>query len=159
VTALIASGWSEEGAATVSAGFFAAFLLARVALYWVTRHVAADILFLIAAIGTALSAGLAAVGYQALGFVAAGGFVGLSFPAFFVWAARLLGEDSRVSAAILLSGLSGLAIGPFVVGAILRVTGTGALFAVIAVGAAALSVAIMASIGPARRAMDRGKTG
>jgi hypothetical protein len=71
----------------------------------------------------------------------------------------LLGEDSRVSAAILLSGLSGLAIGPFVVGAILRVTGTGALFAVIAVGAAALSVAIMASIGPARRAMDRGKTG
>ncbi len=153
VTALIASGWSEEGAATLTAGFFAAFLLARVALYWVTRHVAADILFLIAAIGTGLSAGLAALGFEALGFIAAGGFVGLSFPAFFVWGTRLLGEDTRMSAAILLSGLTGMAVGPFIIGAILRVTGMETLFAVIAIGAGALSVAIIASLRPARRAV------
>ena len=151
VTALIASGWTEDSAATLSAAFFAAFLLARVALYWITRYIAADLLFLIAAIGTGLSAGVAAAGFQTIGLVATGGFVGLSFPAFYVWAAGLLGEDSRTSAAILLSGLAGMALGPFVVGSILRVTGSEALFAVIAIAAGTLSLAILASIGPARR--------
>ena len=155
VTALIAGGRSEEGAATLAAGFFAAFLLARVALYWITRHVAADLLFLLAAIGTALSAGVAALGFTAAGYVAAGAFVGLSFPAFFVWGARLLGEDARMSAAILLSGLLGLALGPLAIGAVLRVTGAEALFAVVAIAAGVLVVAIAATIGPARRAMDR----
>jgi len=155
VTALIASGRTEDGAAILAAGFFAAFLLARVALYWITRHVAADMLFLVAAIGTAFSTALAALGFQATGFIAAGAFVGLSFPSFFVWGAQALGEGPRVSAAILLSGLTGLALGPFAIGAILRVTGVEALFTVIAIGAAALSVAILAAISPTRRAVAR----
>jgi fucose permease len=155
VTALIAAGWDEQGAATLAAGFFAAFLLARVALYWITRHVAADLLFLIAAAGTALCAGVAALGFPAAGYVAAGGFVGLSFPAFFVWGARLLGADARMSAAILLSGLLGLALGPLVIGAILRETGVQALFAVVAIAAGGLTLAILATIGPSRRAIAR----
>ena len=156
VTALIASGWTEEGAAILASGFFAAFLVTRVALYWITRHIAADMLFLIGAIGTALAATLAALGYEALGFIAAGAFVGLSFPAFFVWGARALGDDPRVSAAMLLSGLTGLALGPFVIGAILlRGPGMEALFTVIAIGAAALSLAILAAISPMRRAVAR----
>lgn len=159
VTALIATGWTEAGAATLAAGFFAAFLVGRVALYWITRHVAADLLFLIGAIGTALSAGLAALGFEAVGFIASGAFIGIAFPAFFVWGARVLGDDSRVSAAILLSGLSGLAIGPFVMGAILRETGMDFLFAAIAIGAALLALAIAATIAPARRAVARGEPG
>jgi FHS family glucose/mannose:H+ symporter-like MFS transporter len=155
VTTLIASGRTEEGAALLAAGFFAAFLLARVALYWITRRVAADVLFLVAAIGTALSAGLAALGVQSLGFIAAGAFVGLSFPSFFVWGAQALGDGPRISAAMLLSGLTGLAFGPFVIGAILRSTGVEALFAVIAIGAGALALAILATIAPTRRAIAR----
>jgi FHS family glucose/mannose:H+ symporter-like MFS transporter len=155
VTALIASGRTEEGAAMLAAGFFAAFLLARVALYWITRRLAPDVLFLVAAIGTALSAGLAALGLQSLGFIAAGAFVGLSFPSFFVWGAQALGDGPRMSAAMLLSGLSGLALGPFVIGTVLRATGMEALFAVIAICAGALALAILAVIAPTRRAIAR----
>ncbi len=155
VTALIASGWSEEGAAALAAGFFAALLVARVGLYWITKHVPADVIFLAGTIGTAGSAALAAAGFHAVGYVMAGGFVGLAFPSFFVWGARVLGNDPRISAAILLSGLSGLALGPFVIGAILARTGAEALFAVTAIGAALLAVAIMLTMAPARRAMAR----
>jgi fucose permease len=159
VTALIASGWSEAGAATLAAGFFASFLIGRVALYWITRHVAADLLFLIGAAGTALTTGLAAIGFEAVGFIAAGAFIGIAFPSFFVWGARVLGDDSRVSAAILLSGLSGLAIGPFVMGAILHETGMDFLFTAVAIGAALLALAIAATISPARRAVARRNPG
>lgn len=155
VTALIASGWSEEGAAGLAAGFFAALLVARVGLYWITKRVAADVIFLAGTIGTAASAALAAAGFHAVGYVMAGGFVGLAFPSFFVWGARVLGNDPRISAAILLSGLSGLAIGPFVIGAILARTGAEALFTVTAIGAALLAVAILITMAPARRAMAR----
>jgi fucose permease len=155
VTALIASGWSEEGAAGLAAGFFAALLIARVGLYWITKHVAADVLFLVGTVGTAASAAVAAAGFHGVGYVMAGGFVGLSFPSFFVWGARVLGDDPRISAAILLSGLSGLALGPFIIGAILARTGAEALFTVTAIGAGALAVVILATIVPARRAMAR----
>jgi fucose permease len=155
VTALIASGWSEEGAAGLAAGFFAALLIARVGLYWITKHVAADVLFLVGTVGTAAAAALAAAGFHGVGYVLAGGFVGLSFPSFFVWGARVLGDDPRISAAILLSGLSGLALGPFIIGAILARTGAEALFTVTAIGAAGLAVVILVTMAPARRAMAR----
>ena len=54
-----------------------------------------------------------------------------------------------------MSGLSGLAIGPFVIGAILARTGAEALFTVTAIGAALLAVAILITMAPARRAMAR----
>lgn len=155
VTALIASGWTEQAAATLAAGFFAAFLLARLSLYWVTRLVAADVLFLTGAIGTALSMALAALGFQAAGFIAAGAFIGLSFPAFFVWGARVLGDDPRMSAAMLLSGLTGLAVGPFVAGLILQRIGMESLFTLIAIGAGLLTLVIIAAMPPARRAVAR----
>ncbi len=155
VTALIASGWTETGAATLAAAFFTAFLVVRVALYWITRHVAPDVLYLVGAIGTAVSAAIAAMGFHAIGFTASGVFMGLFFPAFFVWGARLLGDDPRMSAAMLLSGLTGLAIGPFVVSLILQRIGYDQLFTLIAIGSAVLTVIILAAMPPARRALAR----
>lgn len=155
VTALIASGWTETGAASLAAAFFTAFLLGRVALYWITRHVAPDVLYLVGAIGTAASTAIAATGFHAIGFTLAGGFVGLFFPAFFVWGARLLGDDPRMSSAMLLSGLTGLAIGPFVISLILHRIGFDQLFTLIAIGSALLSLIILAAMPPARRAIAR----
>jgi hypothetical protein len=151
VTALIATGWTEAQAATLAAGFFAALLVSRVALYWLTKVLAPDALFLAGTVGTAACAVLAASGAEAVGFVLAGAFVGIAFPSFFVWGARLLGDDPRISPAILLSGLSGLAIGPFVIGSILHRTGPENLFLVIAIGAGLLALAILAAMRPARR--------
>jgi fucose permease len=155
VTALIASGWTETGAATLAAAFFAAFLIGRVALYWINRHVAPDVLYLVGAIGTAISAGLAAMGFHAIGFTMSGAFVGLFFPAFFVWGARLLGDDPRMSSAMLLSGLTGLAIGPFVVSLILDRIGFDQLFLLVAIGSALLTLIILVAMPPARRALAR----
>lgn len=155
VTALIASGWTEQAAATLAAGFFAAFLIARLSLYWITRLVAADVLFLIGALGTALSMAIAAIGFQAVGFITAGAFIGLSFPAFFVWGARVLGDDPRMSAAMLLSGLTGLAVGPFVASLILQRIGMDSLFTVIAIGAGLLALVVLVALPPARRAVAR----
>lgn len=155
VTALIASGWTETGAASLAAAFFTAFLIARVALYWITRHIAPDVLYLVGAAGSAVAAGLAAMGFHAIGFTLSGAFVGLFFPAFFVWGARLLGDDPRMSAAMLLSGLTGLAIGPFVISLILNRIGFDQLFTLISIGSALLTLIILAAMPPARRALAR----
>lgn len=151
-SALIALGWSEAAAATLASGFFAAFLISRLALYWLTRFVTAERLFLIGTIGTLASCLLAAAGWEAVGYVIAGGFVGLAFPSFFVWGAEILGPHPRNSAAMLLSGLSGAAFGPFIFGALLGRIGLPHLFLSVAVIAALLAVAILLSFGPARRA-------
>jgi FHS family glucose/mannose:H+ symporter-like MFS transporter len=150
-SALIALGWSENAAATLASGFFAAFLISRLSLYWLTRRFSSEMLFLIGTIGTVIACLMAATGWEAIGYVAAGGFIGLSFPSFFVWGARVLGPDPRMSAAILLSGLSGAAFGPLVFGALLGTVGLEALFLSVAVIGGLLAVAIALSFGPARR--------
>jgi MFS transporter, FHS family, glucose/mannose:H+ symporter len=152
-SALISLGWSENMAAGLASGFFTAFLIGRLALYWLTRMIPADRMFLIGVAGTAASAGLAAAGFEAVGYVLAGGFVGLAFPSFFVWGTQLLGEDPRMSAAMLLSGLSGAAVGPFVFAALLSRIGLPQLFVAVAVAAAVLSVVILLVTGLTRRAI------
>jgi len=142
VTALIAMGWAESDAARLASGFFAALLLSRLSLYWLMRVISPGMLFLIGIIGTALTAGIAALGWPALGYVMAGAAVGLAFPAYFVWGARVLGPDPRMSAAMLLSGLTGGAVGPLAFGALLGVIGLPNLFAAVAVLAALLALAI-----------------
>ncbi len=152
-SALIALGWSENAAAGLASRFFAAFLIGRLALYWLTQMIPADRMFLIGVAGTAAAAALAAGGFEAVGYVLAGGFVGLAFPSFFVWGTQILGEDPRMSAAMLLSGLSGAAVGPFVFAALLSRIGLPQLFVAVAVVAAVLSVAILVVTGLTRRSV------
>jgi MFS transporter, FHS family, glucose/mannose:H+ symporter len=151
-SALISLGWSENAAAMLASGFFAAFLISRLAMYWLTQFITAERLFLIGTIGTIAACLMAAAGMEAVGYVIAGGFVGLAFPSFFVWGAQILGPEPRMSAAILLSGLSGAAFGPFIFGALLSRIGLPQLFLSVAVIAGILAVAILFSFGPARRA-------
>lgn len=139
--ALIASGWAEDRAALLVSGFFTAFLLARLSLYWLSRMVGPDRLFLIGVAGTALAAGLAAAGAQAPGYVLAGGFNGIAFPAFYVWGARVLGDDPRMGSSMVLAGLLGGVLGPFAFAALLRIIGLPLLFAAVAVTGAILSLA------------------
>lgn len=141
--ALMSVGWSEDGAAMLVSGFYATFLLARLSLYWLSRVVAPDLIFLGATIGTAASAGLAVVGFEAAGYVLAGGFVGAAFPAFYVWGARMLGPDPRMGSSMLLSGLTGLVIGALVVGPILSVIGLDLLFELVALVGIALAAIVM----------------
>jgi MFS transporter, FHS family, glucose/mannose:H+ symporter len=151
-SALISLGWSENAAAMLASGFFAAFLISRLAMYWLTQFITAERLFLIGTIGTIAACLMAAAGMEAVGYVIAGGFVGLAFPSFFVWGAQILGPEPRMSAAILLSGLSGAAFGPFIFGALLSRIGLPQLFLSVAVIASILAVAILFSFGPASRA-------
>ena len=155
VSALIVLGRGEGEAATLASVFFAAFLVSRLSLYWLTRLAGPAYLFLIGTIGTAAAAGLAALGWHATGYVLSGLFIGMAFPSFYVWGARVLGPDPRMSAAMLLAGLSGGAVGPLVFGAVLAVTGLEWLFATVAVLALLLSLAIALSIAPARGKIAR----
>lgn len=144
VSALIAMGRAETAAQFLASGFFVAFLLSRLAFYWLSRIVAPDTLFLVATLGTAGAAALAAAGAPAIGHVIAGAFVGLAFPSFYIWGTRVLGPDPRMSAAILLSGLSGVLVGPLAFGAAVGVLGLDRLHLVAAVVALALAAAALA---------------
>lgn len=141
--ALMSAGWSEDGAAVVVSGFYVTYLLARLSLYWVSRRVAPDVMFLIGTVGTAAAAGLAALGFEAAGYVLAGGFVGFSFPSFYVWGTRLLGPDPRMGSSILLSGLLGLVLGALVVGPLLAVIGIDLLFELIALMGLCLTLMVL----------------
>lgn len=155
VSALIALGWAEADAARLASGFFAAYLVSRLALYWLTRVIGPGLLFLIGALGTACAATIAALGWEATGYVLSGATVGLGFPSFYVWGARVLGPDPRMSAAMLLSGLAGGAVGPLAFGALLAVIGLEHLFAAVAVVGAVLAVAIALVLVPVRALVER----
>lgn len=141
--ALMATGWSEDGGAMLVSGFYLAFLVARLSLYWLSRLIAPDVIFLLATLGTAGSAGLAVMGFEAAGYVLSGGFVGIAFPAFYVWGSRLLGPDPRMGSSMLLSGLLGLVAGALVIGPILSAIGLDLLFELVALVGLALAAAVM----------------
>lgn len=140
IAALITLGWAETSATQLLSGFFVAFLLARLSLYWLAQLVAPGQMFLIASLGTAASAALAASGYEGIGYVLAGGFVGFSFPSFYVWSVSLLGPDPRMASSVLLAGMMGGALAPVLLQALLLPFGLHALFACVALIAMALSV-------------------
>jgi MFS transporter, FHS family, glucose/mannose:H+ symporter len=149
-TALIAQGLDGFAAARLVSAFSVCFLLGRLSLYWLTRAVGSDLLFLISLIGTALCMILAATGSPAIGYVLAGGFIGMFFPTFYVWAIGVLG-DARMGSVILCAGLSAVTICPVVLGLILGVTGEDALFAIMAATAGLLALALVPVMFWARR--------
>lgn len=142
-TALIAAGVPSPTAAHLTSGFFAAFLSGRLSLYWLTRVVPAQRLFAIGLAGSAGCAVLAALGWPALGFVLAGAFVGVKFPAFYIWSATVLGRDPRMSSAVLTAALAGAALGPVAVQGLLALSGIGAFFWVVAGLSGAVALAAL----------------
>lgn len=144
--ALIAGGASARAATLLVAGYFTAFVLGRLSLYWLTRHIAARHLLLVSALGTAACAGLAAAGAVGAGYVLAGVFVGIAFPSAYVWQARLLGPDPRMASSMVLAGLTGGTVGPVLFGAALGVIGMRNLFALVALAALLLALVISRAI-------------
>lgn len=144
--ALIAGGRTAGTATLLVSGYFLAYFLARLSLYWLAQRVEPRHLLLVSALGTALAAALAASGAAGPGFVLAGAFVGLAFPSAYVWQARLLGPDPRMASSMVLAGLAGGVLGPVLFGAVLGATGMRHLFALVALVAALLSLAILRMI-------------
>ena len=146
-SALLDLGLTEPDAARLTSAFFATFLLARLALWWLTRLIAADRLVLLALGGAGASAALASMGLPSLGFVLSGAFVGLFFPSFYVWGTQVLGGDARLGSAILTSGLLGATLGPILLEPILAHTGEAGVFpamATLGLGAALAFAAVAA---------------
>ena len=138
-SALIDAGLAPGMAARLTSAFFAAYLLSRISLYWLARHVGPDRLFLLGTGGAGLCMALAALGAPALGFVLAGGFVGMIFPGYYVWATGILGKDPRMTSAILAVALLGGTLAPLVLRPLLGLTGEAGLFWIVAVAALSLA--------------------
>lgn len=149
--ALVDLGQTEPGAARLVSGFFAAFVAARLGLAAVSHRLPPDLTFLAGAGGTAAACGLAAMGAPAAGFVLAGAFVGICFPAAFVWISRLLGPDPRMGAAILAAGSLGGTLGPLALRPILGAFGEEALFWILLVFGALLTAVVAALLPRLRR--------
>lgn len=155
VTALIATGWSQDAAAALASVFFAAFLVARLALYWLSLLLAPEYLLLTGIFGTAASMAVAAFGLEAVGYVVSGFFIGLVFPSFYVWGSRVLGPDPRMGAAMMVSGLSGGALGPLVFGALLAQIGFPYLWASVAITGTVLTIIVALVLRPIRMMLAR----
>lgn len=149
-TALLASGIDGLDVARLVSAFALAFLLGRLALYWLTRHVGSDILFLVALLGTALCTGLTVLGSPAIGFVLSGLFTAMFFPTFYVWAIGVL-KDPRMGSVILCAGLTAVTVAPILLGLILGIVGEQMLFVVLAAVALVLALAFVPTLLWARR--------
>ncbi|TNC48307.1 hypothetical protein FHG66_14390 [Rubellimicrobium rubrum] len=149
-SALIGVGLSAQAAAQLTSGFFVAYLLSRVSLYWLAHRIPSDRLFVIGAGGAGLAMAVAVLGAPAVGYVVAGAFIGLIFPAYYVWAIGILGEDARMTAAILTMALLGSTLGPIVLRPILAVTGEEGVFWIVSAAGLMLATCFAALKGRAR---------
>ena len=154
-SALVDQGLSGGDGARLVSLFFLLFVAARLSLAAVSHRLPSDLVVLGGAAGTTACLALAASGWPALGFVLSGAFTAVGFPAFFVWATRLLGPDPRMGAAILASGLLAGTLGPLALRPILALSGEGGLFWILCIFGAALSATIAALLPRLRRLPPR----
>jgi fucose permease len=137
-SALVAEGFSEASAARLVSAFFVLFVAGRLGLALVSHRLPPGRTYLAGVAGVAVCMGLALLG-PAWGFVLSGLFSAICFPAFFVWATRLLGPDPRMGAAILASGLLAGTLGPLGLRPILGAVGEEGLFWIVGCFATALT--------------------
>lgn len=142
--ALVAQGLAEPAAARLVSAFFALFVAARLLLAAASHRLPPDLTVLGGVAGIAACCALAALGSPAWGFVLSGAFAAVCFPAFFVWATRLLGPDPRMGSAILASGLLAGTLGPLALRPILGSVGEEGLFWILACFATLLAAAVAA---------------
>ena len=154
-TTLLDAGLDSFAVARLASGFSLCFLLGRVSLYWLTRWIGTDLLFLIALLGTAASLGVAHAGLTSIGFVLSGLFAAMFFPIFYVWAIGVLG-DARFGSAILCSGLAAVTASPVMLGFLLTFTGVDALFGLLGGLACILALGFVPTLLWARRRMQAG---
>lgn len=131
-SALVASGLGERTAAGLTSAFFVAYLASRLGMTWIAQRVPAASLFLIGTAGTGVALTVATLGAPALGYVAAGAFVGMIFPSYYVWAMGILGPDPRMTSAILTAALLGGLLSPIAVQPILAAFGEQAVLPIVA---------------------------
>jgi fucose permease len=141
-SALIDRGLGDAGAARLVSGFFAAFLLVRVGLFWLAGSLPPALLFAGGLGGTAACGALAAMApgpaQAGAAFVLSGAFVGVTWPSFYVWASARLGGDPRLGAAVLLASQAGAVLGPLALRPILARTGDEGMFGTVAILSAVL---------------------
>jgi fucose permease len=142
--ALILSGLTEVEAARMLSAFFVAFVLARLVLVFAAHRIGPFQLFLVATFGAAVLAVLAAAA-PAMAFVGLGACVGLFFPAYYVSASGLMGEDVRVPPTIVAAGLIGGISAPMMIAPWLETMGGPGFFWIVAaaMGAVALTGAVL----------------
>lgn len=160
VSALIDLGATGTRAARLASGFFAAFLLVRVGLFWAAGRLPPATLFALGLAGTALCAGLAAFGVApGAAYVAAGATVGVCWPSFYVWASRRLGGDPRLGAAVLAASQIGAILGPLALRPTLARTGDDGLFGAVAMTSLVLLLLFLPVMArPSRRSPIRPRT-
>lgn len=139
-SALMGLGESEAGAARLQSLFFGAFLAVRLALVGLSLLVPAFGLLAMSLVLATMSGLVILFVSPALGFVAMGVAAGVFFPVFFVAASQQMGDDPRVSAAILGAALAGGILSPVVLGVVMARFGDVALFWVLTVGMGAAAL-------------------
>lgn len=150
-SALVDQGFPEPAAARLVSGFFVLFVAARLLLAGVSHRLPPDVTVLAGVSGVTACTALAALAAPAWGFVLSGAFAAVCFPAFFVWATRLLGPDPRMGSAILASGLLAGALGPLSLRPILGLVGEGGLFWILSIFGAVLTAVLAALLPRLRR--------
>ena len=145
-SALLALDLPSARVAGLASGFFAAYLAARLALYWLSASVRPEHLFLAGFVGTALAMTAVVFGAAGAGYVAAGASIGVQFPTFFVWASRVMGDDPRLGSAPLIGALAGGTFGPLLLAPVVGGFGAAALFPTLLVTAAAAGLVLAASL-------------
>jgi fucose permease len=142
-TALIAAGVEEVRASELLSLFFVGFLGSRVVLVFVAHLIEPFRLFTGAmALATAMAL-LAAMVSPAAGFVGLGLCAGLFFPAFYVAASHLMGDDPRVAPSIIAAGLVGGIFGPILLGALMGDLGARGFFWLVAAIAGSVTLAAL----------------
>jgi fucose permease len=153
-TALIASGETEVRAAELLSAFFVVFLIARLVLTFAAHRIPPFALYTGAVVATALLALGGALIAPAPFFVAMGAPGGVFFPAYFVTAARRMGDDPRVPPTIIGAGLVGGIFAPLILAPVMDAFGDRGFFWLIAALAGVTALAALAALRPMLRPLS-----
>lgn len=140
---LVARGLGEAAAAQLTSAFFLAFLLGRASLYWIAGRVPPFRLMWLAMLGLGLAMLAAALMSPGLPYAAAGYFIGILFPSYFVCASARVGSDARASSLIFVSCQIGGILMPGLLGLALARPGAGAVFPLMAGIAAVIAAGML----------------
>ena len=142
-------GMSNAQVAELMARYFVCFLGARVLATLISQRVSASALVAIGVLGTAAVLMLVTIGMlEHASVVIAGGFVALLFPNLFGFAADKLGNSHRGNAVLMLAGLGGAMIGPWLVGLLASIwpsLGIGLILAMLSLTAMLFVIVVLIS--------------
>ena len=150
-SAMIRAGIPPDDAARLLSAFFVAFLAGRLILTLVADRVPPFAVFTAACLFTAASALGCAVISPGWFFAPMGFSAGLFFPGYFVTASARMGDDPRVAPVILATTQIGAVFTPLILAGMIPLMGDRGFFWLVAVAAAIMGLAALASF----RSMSR----